>query len=203
MNELLGKSTVARRKAVRQLSLKPELNELECRELLQALIIEEGSPYWETKAAILDLLGERKCQESLQYIKTEYIDKAIDFDLVSMRASRAYVRLARAHSNDALPVLEMINTSIYSLTEGALEALGYDKMCPDIETQRTIISKCIHFGVNRARGYSDPRYGLAAACAGWDEEIVKPFLENCLQTNDAPILYVAQNAVKKKYVKLR
>lgn len=52
-------------------------------------------------------------------------------------------------------------------------------------------------------GYCDPRYGLAAACAGWDKQLTKDFLEYCLLTGDTPVKYVAENSLKGKYVKLR
>jgi hypothetical protein len=32
-------------------------------------------------------------------------------------------------------------------------------------------------------GYLDPRYGLVLACARWDKELTRPFLDHCLATS--------------------
>lgn len=57
----------------------------------------------------------------------------------------------------------------------------------------------------KERGFTDPRYGIAAACAGWKKELTEDFLKHCLDTadRDTPLKYVAKNSLKGKYVKLR
>lgn len=100
-------------------------------------------------------------------------------------------------------VIELIDTGKYSLTEGALEALGYDHMFPSIENQKIILSKCAKFGFDRLEGHGDPRYGLAASCAKWNFELVEDFLNDCIASSDVPLVYVAEKSLKQKYVKLR
>jgi hypothetical protein len=76
-------------------------------------------------------------------------------------------------------------------------------MLPDNEDIKTIIKSAWDFGISREKGFVDPRYGLAAACAGWDKEIVRDFLNHCIATGDVPLKYVSENSLKGKYIKLR
>jgi hypothetical protein len=96
-----------------------------------------------------------------------------------------------------------------SAVDGALNPLAYDKMIPSNEEITELIKLAwnLHRHPNRLgkeRGYTDPRYGLAAACAGWNQKLTTPFLQYCLETaeND-PIIRMAENSLKGKYSKLR
>ena len=77
-------------------------------------------------------------------------------------------------------------------------------MVPSKEEQSHLIEKYFNFGDDTNYKFcTDPRYGLAAACAGWDKDVVKSFLEKCMSIPDAPLQYVAKNSLNRKYVKLR
>ena len=195
--DLLGKSTVNRRKAVAyiQKNLLSEYSNL----LLEALNIEEGKSHRETEELIIETLGFVGNEDSKVKIKKDYIEKG--FFLLS--STKAYIRLNRKSIEDVKDVIEALESKNYSRMEGALEVLGYDKIIPSLDNQEKIIKLCWSFGKDREKGFTDPRYGLAAACAGWVSENVKPFLENCILSNDTPLIYVAKNSLKKKYVKLR
>lgn len=91
----------------------------------------------------------------------------------------------------------------YNMYNGVLDSLGYDKIIPSIKDQSTIIELCWDAWKDRPKGCTDPRYGLAAACAGWKFEKVISFLKHCLNSNDVPLMYVSENSLKGKYVKLR
>ncbi len=194
---LLGKSTVKRRKATAFIrkNFLIEYSDI----LLEALRIEEGKSHRDTEEEIVETLGFIGNEDSKVKIKEDYIDKGF-FLLTS---TKSYIRLNRESLEDVKDVIESLESGDYSKMEGALEVLGYDKMVPSLENQEKIISLCLDFGKDRERGYTDPRYGLAAACAGWTSESVKPFLENSLLSNDTPLAYVAEKSLKKKYVKLR
>lgn len=119
-------------------------------------------------------------------------------------AVKAYFRLKRSSINDCSPLFEFFENEDYTINESLLEVLGYDKVVPDPEIQKEIITKFEKFGRwQNQTVYTDPRYGLAAACAGWEEGIVTNFLKQCLEVDDAPLKYVATNSLKRKYVKLR
>ncbi len=194
---LLGKSTVKRRKAAIEIR-KKGLTDYST-DLLEALKKENGGKYWDTQEEIILTLGLIGGDDVKVYIKEYYIDKGF----LLRTATKSYVRLDRQDLSDVTFVLKCINGNNYSATEGALEVLGYDKMVPISKDQQEIISLCWDFGVDRPKGCTDPRYGLAAACAGWEPEITTSFLEHCIKSEDVPLVYVAENALKKKYVRLR
>lgn len=124
--------------------------------------------------------------------------------LIRNEITKVYFRLKRTNINDCSPLFELWNVEDYTVQESLLEVLGYDKVIPDFVEQKKIIEKYFTFGSGiDYRYYSDPRYGLAAACAGWEINIVQAFLENCLNVPDAPLKYVAENSLVRKYVKFR
>lgn len=121
--------------------------------------------------------------------------------------TRAFFRIKRESLTDcsplfeAWPVFDEVQITVHS---AFLDVLGYDRMRPSIQEQEKIIHKYFSFGDDTDyRYFTDPRYGLAAACAGWEAGVVKPFLEYCIEKDDAPLIYVAKNSLMAKYVKLR
>ena len=201
-NDLLGRSTVKRRKAAVNLRTK-HLDGNYCDLLLEALRLEEGKDRWQTKIEIIKTIGVRKCEKAEEYLETNFIVNSEEHSLISMVCATALVRLKRKGLEDSDVVIELINTGKYSLIEGALETLGYDRMIPSVEKQKIILDKCKNFGLDRPKGYTDPRYGLAASCAKWNLELVEGFLNECIATGDVPLVYVAEKSLQKKYVKLR
>ncbi|NME68498.1 hypothetical protein [Flammeovirga aprica] len=102
------------------------------------------------------------------------------------------------------PLFELWDIEDHTVNESLLNVLGYDKVVPSEDEQKIIIKKYFHFGDDiDNRYYSDPKYGLAAACAGWNTSIVKDFLNHCLTMNDVPLVYVSKYSLKGHYVKLR
>ncbi len=198
---LLENSTVKRRKAAK--ILRKIRDDQFCRELCEAWMIEQDSKHWQTKVEILGAIGQLNCNDSRKSLEKIVFNNDIDFDLVKFAASKAWVRISRSNLNDAQPVIAVINSGSYSAREGALEALGFDRMIPNENSCIEIIEKCWSFGSDRPRGYTDPRYGLAAACAGWRKEIVNAFLIHCLESNDNPLIFVAKNSLNQHYCKLR
>lgn len=203
VQELLEKKTVGNYKKAARIIAR-ERSDIYAPELFNFLQEVITNPKrWEISCELIKTLGLVNYQPLLEVL-TPILHQKKEYDMVSMVASTAYVRLKRNDLHDGVPVLSLIKEDCYSITEGALEALGYDKMIPDEQTQDEIISKCWDFGKDRNKNaYTDPRYGLAAACAGWSSSQVDPFLEHCLQSGDVPLEYVAQNSLKRKYVKLR
>ena len=151
--------------------------------LLKAVVVEKDS-------TILPLL--------LNIIETEQENGFILNVVV-----KAYFRIKRNSNNDCDPLFELSSNDDYTVNESLLEVLGYDKVIPEYETQKKIIEMYRDLGLSRNRSYySDPRNGLIAACAGWEGDIVKDFLEYCIETGDARSKYIAENSLKKKYVKI-
>ncbi len=142
-------------------------------------------------------------KEIVELIFSEISSDLIEDGLILKYATQTYFRLKRLSLSDVIPLFD-IDSQIPNVNESLLEVLGYDKMIPTIEDQKKIIEKYFFYGDDMDLKYSsDPRYGLAAACAGWDKDLVRDFLEYCLTKDDAPLKYVAGNSLKRKYVKLR
>lgn len=201
VKSLLGASTVARRKAAKQAA---QFGKDLCGELLDSLRIERHSKNWQTKVELLKALGALECRGAIELVREMvYASSELEYDLVKMCVSTAFIRLSRANLNDPSPVWEMMELGGYSVKEGALEAVGYDRMIFDDPTSEALIVNCWDFGHDRPRGYTDPRYGLAAACAGWSQDVARNFLIHCLDSNDAPLCYVVKKSLQGLYVGLR
>jgi hypothetical protein len=159
---------------------------------------------WETQVAMILSLGLIDHKDTLPVI--EPIIKANDpHDMITYAAAHSYVRLKRRSLSDAEPVLELLRFGRLSIVDGCLNPLGYDRMQPEENQVKELIklSWDLHEHEDYEPEYGDPRYGLAAACAGWNKALTKEFLEHCVATGDAPVKYVAENSLKGKYVKLR
>lgn len=172
--------------------------------VLQVKLIEmlPNDKSWETQVEIIRALGVTNYKPALRTL-AEICQKNKETDMVTYVAGTAYVRLKKDHEHDAGPVFDLINLHGYAVLCGAGDALGYDKMVPSPSDQKKIVDAYINLRSPNPKGLSDPRYGVAAACAGWDPDIVRDFLMSCLTTGDAPVKHVAENSLKKKYVKLR
>lgn len=201
VKSLIGSSTVKRRAAAKAaLKIKGEF----CAALTQGLQLELNSKSWQTKVELVKSLGELRCRGSEAILRgIVFSREGSEYDMVKMKAAKALVQVSRANLADCKTVWEILNAGGQSIMEGAMEALGYDRMVFDAETCRSLIVRCWDLGSERSRGYSDPRYGLAAACAGWDKELTRDFLQHCLKADDVPLCYVAEKSLQGKYVRLR
>jgi len=190
---LLGKSTVARRKAA--IEIRKKKIDGFANELLDALKLEFDKKHNDTQTEIIKTLGYFGDKNAKFYIKENYIDNG--FFLADSCA--AFLRIDSTISD----FIKILNEENYSKSHGALDVLGYDKLIPTLDEQDVILTKCWDLGQNRRKELGDPRYGLAAACAGWKSKKTKPFLLHCLDSNDVPLIYVSENSLKGKYVRLR
>lgn len=157
---------------------------------------------WATITELIYAAGICNYRKVLPLI-TPIVDKNEEFDMITGASGTSYYRLTRNDLHDAQPLKRKMHICKHSLGDGLLDAVGYDKMVFTIEDQIEIITSFWDFGVDRPQGHSDPRYGLVAACAGWDIAISTPFLKHCIETGDTPVIYVAENSLKQRYVRLR
>ena len=199
-SDLLGTSTVLRRKAAKKAR---EVDGLLCPALAEALRMELSSKHWETKVELIETIGLLQCKAAMDTLLQYVFGKGSDFDLVLSKAAKALVRISRTSAADCAMIWRIVELNCYSATEGALEAIGYDKMLLADDQIQRLLDHCWDFGADRPKGYTDPRYGLAAACAGWKSALCRPFLLHCLTSDDVPLRYVAEKALAGKYVKLR
>lgn len=175
------------------------------KELFEAYLRErEDKRTWETQMEMIKSLGLIGFKPALKIV--EQICKINNpHDAITSAAAETYVRLKRKSLSDATPILELLEFGKLSVAHGAVDPLGYDRMTPSKDQVLKLIKLCWNLGKNKGTGYGDPRYGIAAACAGWDKELTTPFLEHCLKTagRETGLEYVAKNSLKGKYVKLR
>lgn len=148
-------------------------------EALQNEIITNKS--WETQSELFKCIGINNYRKASSILES-IAEKNEEYDMVTISVGTALIRVKRLEKNDVSELLKRLKTMKYSLGYGMLDALGYDKMLPNNEDIKTIIKSTWDFGISREKGFVDPRYGLAAACAGWDKEIVRDFLNHCIAT---------------------
>jgi hypothetical protein len=205
MNELIQillskKSGKVRKGAILlQKSVMPEMEDYVI-EALQNELITNNS--WETQSELIKCIGINNFRKATTILE-DIADKNKEYDMVTISVGTALIRVKRFNNKDVSELLKRLKTMKYSLGYGMLDALGYDKMQPKNEDIETIIKAAWDFGIGREIGFVDPRYGLAAACADWDKELVKFFLNHCIETGDAPLKYISENSLRGKYVKLR
>jgi hypothetical protein len=205
---LLSKKSVDRRKAAKEIGKQRETRM--GKELLEAYLNEAGdNRTWETQTEMILSLGLINYKPALPYIES-IVHLNNPHSMITYCAAQSYVRLKRDSITDSRPVIELLKFGGLSLVDGALNPLGYDKMAPPKEEVITLINLAWDLHKHKDRigneaGYSDPRYGLVAACAGWDKNLTQPFLAHCVLTAgiDSTLKNVAENAIKQKYVKLR
>lgn len=158
--------------------------------------------FWESNVEILKIIELKKFHTALKLIN-DIVKQNIEYDLVTIYSAKVFGILNSQSIEDVSPVKELMIQCNYSVGYGILDYLGYYKIIPKEKEQEEILKHFWNFSQNRAIGYVDARYGLAAACAGWKNNLVIDFLNNCIKTGDEPLKYVATNSLKGKYVKLR
>ncbi|MNE49847.1 hypothetical protein D3C80_1443920 [compost metagenome] len=78
--------------------------------------------------------------------------------------------------------------------------MGIDKVIPTEANINTIIDSINAFEPKIEVGYADVREGLAVAAAGWPKnDIVKMFLEGCINSGDSALAKLAKSSINKKY----
>jgi hypothetical protein len=207
-NKLTSERSQERRKAAKQIG-KERLTLLGD-DLFSAYLHEKkDSRTWETKYEMILSLGLIDYKPALAEIeKIVSINKG--HDMITYAAAQTFVRLKRSDLNDAKPIIHLMGFGGLSLVDGALNPLAYDQMLPSNEEIKKLIelSWDLHKHpqrIGKERAYTDPRYGIAAACAGWNGELVKAFLNHCAETagNDSALKQVLQHSIKGKRPKLR
>lgn len=162
----------------------------------------EKSKSWELIVSIIDTLGLLKYEISLPLLK-KICKENKEMDMVTAAASKAYCRITRKDLTDVASVLEFLTFGKFAVVNGALKSVGIDRVVPSEKDQYDLITRINNAGFEREKGYSDVRMGLALACAGWKKnDIVKSFLEQCINSNYSPLQKVVENALRNKYISI-
>ena len=173
--------------------------------LLDALVKElknENSKQWETQVEMIKAIGKIRFTPALPVI-TDICRKNKDHDAITIVSAAAYVRLKRESLSDISPVLELLALNGFSVSTGALTALGIDQMMPDENGIKQLISICFDLGKGVHPGLGDPRSGLIAACANWNKSLTNDFLLHCVNTGNGSYAQgLAQQVLDGKSVTL-
>lgn len=149
-------------------------------DLYQAYLKEaKDNRTWETQVEMILALGLLDYKNALTEIEL-IVRTNVPNDMITYAAAQSYVRLKRQSLTDASPTIEPLQIGRISTVDGCLNPLGYDKMQPDENQIKELIklSWDLHKHNDRLgheEGYCDSRYGLAAACAGWNRQLTKDF----------------------------
>lgn len=169
----------------------------------------ESGKSWETIVQMILSIGVLKVKPALTII-SEIVHKNKSHDMITYAAAQSYVRLTRTSLSDISPITELLAFGGLSVVDGALSPLAYDKMTPTNNDILKLFKLCWNLHEHKDRvgfesGYTDPRYGLAAACTNWDKSITYEFLNHCINTakNDSSLLKAANTILQGKKLKLR
>lgn len=197
---LSDKSTVKRRTAAKRIQ-KEKRGAVG--EALYVAFVEELKlgKYWETEVEMIKALG------AIQYTGAEDLLFRIcrenkEYDMVTHTSALSYVRLKRASLSDIQPAFVLLAFGKYAVSSGAVAAVGFDKMMPDEQGIKELITRCWDLGATRENGYLDPRYPIAAVCALWPKELVQAFLEHCIDSGDNYLKGIARQALQGKYTSM-
>jgi hypothetical protein len=186
-------------------------------ELYEKYLIERlDKRTWETQCEMIKALGIIDFKKAI--IEIEKIVRAnVPHDMITSVSSTAYVQLKRKSINDGSPVLELLEFGSVSVISGALKALAIDQIIPNKNDVRKILLQCRDINKHKDRigheyGLLDSRQYLAIACANWDIELTRDFLNHCIATasdissfgkpvTNQNLIDVCQNSLKGKFSK--
>jgi len=199
IKELLNSSKIAERKKGVNLIKKNDVKDVgdELFTLLKKELEKDKS--WELIVLIIETLGIIQYKNAISLFE-EICKKNQEHDMITREVAKAYCKIVRSDEFDVDPEIYLLSFGRFSVVNGALLALGHDKVVPSQESQNKILRILNQLNFKRERGYSDVRVGLALACAGWNKTTeIKSFLEDCLGSDYLPLQKIAKNSLKNKY----
>jgi hypothetical protein len=215
LEKLNSKKSTDRRRGAKEIG-KVKIVELG-EELYEKYLIERlDKRTWETQCEMIKALGSIDFRKAINEIE-QIVRTNIPHDTITIVAGTTYVQLKRKSINDGSPVLELLDFGSVSVVHGALLALAIDQMKPDENEIRNILSLCKDMNKHKDRtghefGLMDSRQYLAIACANWDIELTRDFLNHCMDTAsdmgrfgkpviNQNLIAVCQNSLKGKFSK--
>lgn len=215
IGKLTSKKSVDRRRAAKEIR-KKKLSELGD-ELYNAFLKErKDKRTWETQTEMIKAIGEIRFKKAIADIET-IVKQNIPHDSVTMASATTYVQLKIKSINDVLPVIELLEFGSISVITGALNALAIEQLVPSKNDIEQLLNKSWDINKHKDRvgheyGLIDPRIYLAIACANWDKDLTKKFLNHCIETAynisrfekpvlNANLVAVCENSLKGKFSK--
>ena len=178
-----GKTTQLK-KAVK-FAVKNNLTELAEDIYKTFLVIKDKPKKWALQVELINALRKLDYKGIIDDLK-EIIEVDKAHDLVTIKATTAYITLVRRDVNDLSLVIELLDKGI-SVVTGALESLVIEAGSPSEEDIHKIFSKTKDINkhpqrIGREFGLIDPRIYLAIAAHYWQTEEKESFLNYCMET---------------------
>lgn len=149
---------------------------------------------WEVQSELIKIIGKERIDSALPLIK-EIVAKNIDFDMVTIQAATAYLRMTRKDTSDVNPIISMFGHIGFSVGEGFLACLGTDLMVPPKSDQDKLITYFRDFGNPLPLGHVDPRFGLVLAAENWNTPEAKEFIKRCSLSSDSKMSIYAKKVL--------
>ncbi|MNX42351.1 hypothetical protein D3C86_727710 [compost metagenome] len=154
---------------------------------------------WELNYDIIRVLGKTGYDKVVPILEN-ICARNEEHDMITSAASMALCRIRRTDLNDVKEVQRLLGIGKFAVVDGALRSMGIDKVIPTEANINTIIDSINAFEPKIEVGYADVREGLAVAAAGWPKnDIVKMFLEGCINSGDSALAKLAKSSINKKY----
>lgn len=154
---------------------------------------------WELNYDIIRVLGKTGYDKVAPILESICVRNE-EHDMVTSAASTALCRIRRSNLNDVEEVLRLLSFGKFAVVDGALRSIGIDKVVPSEADIKTIIDAVDAFEPKIEVGYADVREGLAVAAAVWPKnDIVKVFLDGCINSGDSALVKLAKNSTNNKY----
>ena len=144
-----------------------------------------NSNKWALQVELIKALGLLEYKDAAQDVK-EIIDQDKAHDMITIAAATALVQLTRKNKDDVSPVINLLDKGISVIT-GALIALALQKSQPDDNSAEIIMEKTLNINkhpdrIDHEYGLIDPRQYVAISAALWNENIIKGYLNHCIDT---------------------
>ena len=197
-SDLQNSKSEKRRSAAKKIG-KNQLIQLD-HELYNAYIKERGDKRtWETQTEMILALGKVGYKNALPDIKI-IVDKNEPHDMITIAATRTYVRLKRKDLSDVEPVIDLLQFGNLSVLNGAMDILTFDNMSPSEENIKKIISimdskKEKDIAI---RGLGDPRESLISAMRNWKDLSSQNYLNRFVESKNKDLKRCAELALAGK-----
>ncbi|MBP6310886.1 MAG: hypothetical protein KA408_01350 [Flavobacteriales bacterium] len=160
---------------------------------------------WSTQYHLILAIGHSQYEAALPFLMKLAKENFEATILYSGLGDSIFRLLSISHTvDDSLEQVYAFDN--YILTKGAFRALALLHIVPDDSTISELLNKASDpRAIEAVKGYPNDQTGLrlwvAAASAGWREELKSKFLDDCSTIQDGRLTLAVENSRKGKYVK--